>query len=74
MAQLFWLSAEQVAGIRPLFPKECGVKRVDDRKVLSGIIDVIRSGLSWMDAPAAYGPHKIPDNRFRRWSDKGIVI
>ncbi len=40
MAQLFWLSGEQVAHIRPLFPKERGVKRVDDRKVLSGIIHI----------------------------------
>ncbi len=55
MAQLLGLSAEQVAGIRPLFPKERGVKRVDDRKVLSGIIPVIQKGLRWVDAPAAYG-------------------
>ena len=34
MAQLLGLSAEQVDGIRPLFPKERGVKRVEDRKVL----------------------------------------
>ncbi len=38
MAQLFGLSKEQVGRIRHLFPKERGVKRVDDRKVLSGII------------------------------------
>ncbi len=42
MAQLFGLSTEQVDRIRPLFPKERCVKRVDDRKVLSGIIHVIR--------------------------------
>ncbi len=46
MAQLFGLSTEQVAGIRPLFPKERGGKRVGERKVLSGILDVTRSGLS----------------------------
>ncbi len=45
MAQLFWLSEEQVDGIRPFFPKERGVKWVDDRKVLSGIIHVIQKGL-----------------------------
>ncbi len=72
MAQLFWLSAEQVDRIRPLFPKERGVKRVDDRKVLSGIIHVVQKGLRWVDAPAAYGPHKTLYNRFRRWSDKGV--
>ena len=43
MAQLFGLSTEQVARIRPLFPKERGGKRVDDRKVLSGIIPVIQN-------------------------------
>ncbi len=72
VAQLFWLSTEQVDRIRPLFPKERGMKRVDDRKVLSGIIHVIQKGLRWVDAPAAYGPHKTLYNRFRRWSDKGV--
>ena len=51
MAQLLGLSAEQVDGIRPLFPKERGVERVNDRKVLSGIIHVIQKGLDWVDAP-----------------------
>ena len=67
MAQLLGLSAEQVDGIRPLFPKERGVKRVDDRKVLSGIIPVMQKGRRWVDAPAVYGPHKILYNRCRRW-------
>ena len=57
MAQLFWLSQEQVARIRPLFPKR-GVKRVDDRKVLSGIIPVIQKGLRWVDAPRPMVPTK----------------
>ncbi len=67
MARLFGLIAEQVARIRPLFSKERGVKRMDDRKVLSGIIPVIQKGLRWVDAPAAYGLHKTLYNRFRRW-------
>ena len=67
MAQLFGLSAEQVARTRPLFPKERGVKQVEDRKVLSGIIDVIQKGLRWVDALAADGPHKTLYNRCRRW-------
>ena len=66
-AQLLGLSAEQVTRIRPFFPKERGGKRVDDRKVLRGIISVIRSGLRWVDAPAADGPHKTLYNRCRRW-------
>ena len=46
MAQLFWLREEQVAWIRPFFPKERGGKQVDNRKVLSGIIHVSWSGLT----------------------------
>ena len=66
VAQLLGLSAEQVDRIRPLLPKEWGW-RVEDRKVLSGIIPVIQKGLRWVDAPAAYGPHKTLYNRCRRW-------
>ena len=61
MARLLGLSGEQVDGIRPLFPKERGGKRVDDRKVLRGIIPVIRKGRRWVDAPVADGPHATLD-------------
>ena len=50
----------------PCFPRN-GVWRVEDRKVLSGIIPVIQKGLRWVDAPAADGPHKTLYNRCRRW-------
>ncbi len=58
MARLFWLREEQVARIRPFFGQEQGVKRVDDREVLSGIIHGTRRGLCRVNAPAADGsPH-----------------
>ena len=72
MAQLLGLGAEQVDGIRPLFPKERGGKRVDDRKVLCSIIHGTRSSLRWGDAPAAYDPHKTLYNRCRHCSGKGV--
>nr|WP_194300993.1 IS5 family transposase [Acetobacter oeni] len=58
--------------ISPCFPLAHGVPRVDDRRVLSGIIYVIRNGLQWKDAPKAYGPHKTLYNRFIRWSRLGV--
>jgi transposase len=72
MSRLFWLSSEQVERIAPFFAKERGVSRANDRKVLSGIIYVIKHGLQWTDAPADYGPHKTLYNRFRRWSENGV--
>jgi len=49
-----------------------GVPRVDDRRVVSGIVYVIRNGLQWKDAPKDYGPHKTLNNRFLRWSRRGV--
>jgi transposase len=55
---LFLLSEPQMARIAPHFPLAHGVPRVDDRRVVSGIVCVIRHGLQWKDAPQEYGPHK----------------
>ena len=72
MSDLFWLSRAQMRRIEPYFPLSHGVPRVDDRKIVSGIIFVIRNGLRWRDAPKAYGPHKTIYNRFIRWSRLGV--
>ena len=58
MADLFRLTEAQVERISPFFSLSHGIPRVDDQRVVSGIIHVIRNGLRWRDAPAEYGPHK----------------
>jgi len=69
----FWVSDDQFGRRQPLFPnKPRGVPRIDDRRVISGIIHVIRNGLMWKDAPSVYGPHKTLYNRFVRWSQAGV--
>jgi transposase len=72
MSDLFLLTRQQLNRIKPYFPISHGVPRVDDLRVISGIIYVIRYGLQWKDAPKAYGPHKTLYNRFVRWSRAGI--
>lgn len=72
MSELPMLSADQFEKIKRYFPYPNGVPRVDDLRVISGIIYVIKNGLRWCDAPAGYGPHKTLYNRFVRWSRKGI--
>ena len=74
MSDLYWLTDEQMARLQPFFPKSHGKPRVDDRRVLSGIIFVNRNGLRWRDAPREYGPAKTLYNRWKRWSDKGIFV
>lgn len=72
MKKLFYLTTEQLERIRPYFPLSHGVARVDDCKVISGIIYVIKNGLMWKDAPTEYGPYKTLYNRFIRWSKLGV--
>ena len=72
MSNLFWLTDAQMARLEPFFPKSHGKPRVDDRRVLSGIIFINRNGLRWCDAPKEYGPPKTLYNRWKRWSDKGV--
>src|SRR3569833_3371736 len=72
---LFWLSDAQFAKIFLfLFLLTRGVKRGDDRRVISGIIHVQKSGCRWVDAPPEFGPRKTLYNRFVRWADKGVWV
>ena len=73
MPEGFWLNDTQWERLAPLLPnKPRGVARVDDRRVISGIIVALQSGGRWIDVPAEYGPRKTLYNRFVRWSAKGV--
>ncbi len=74
MPALPLLSRAQMRRIEPLFPRSRGLPRVDDRRVISGIVYVIRHGLQWNDAPVGYGPPKTLYNRFIRWSRLGVFV
>jgi putative transposase len=72
MSDLLLLSEAQMRRIEPYFPLSHGIARVDDRRVISGIVFVIRNGPRWRDAPPGYGPHKAIYNRLVRWSRLGV--
>ena len=60
---------------KPHLPTDTrGKARVDDRRVISGIVHVLKSGGRWIDAPSLYGPHKTLYNRYVRWAAKGIWV
>src|SRR5690606_29547191 len=72
---LFWLSDEAWAAIEPHLPKnQPGARRVDDRRVISGILHVLKVGCRWCDCPADYGPSTTIYNRFNRWSRRGFWL
>jgi transposase len=65
---LFWLDDHQWQRIEPHLPTDVrGKDRVDDRRVISGILHVLRSGCRWKDCP-----HTTIYNRFARWAKRGV--
>ncbi len=73
MSRLFWLDDEAWAAIEPHLPKnQAGARRVDDRRVISGILHVLKTGCRWQDCPAEYGPPTTIYNRFNRWSRRQL--
>ena len=75
MSNLFWLNDDQWAIMAPFMPcNQPGAPRVDDRRVISGIFHVLKSGCRWMDCPRDYGPAKTIYNRYNRWSAKRFWI
>src|SRR5215217_7900765 len=71
----FWLTDKQFARIAPHLPSDTrGKPRVDDRRVISGIVHVLKSGARWVDAPSFYGPRKTLYNRYVSWAAKGVWV
>ena len=67
----FWLTDAQFSKIAPHLPTDTrGKARVDDRRVISGIIQVLKSGGRWVDAPPEYGPKK---TLYNRYAAKGVL-
>jgi transposase len=73
MDDLYWLSDEAWAVIEPQLPHgRPGARRVDDRRVISGILHVLKSGCRWRDLPPSYGPRTTLYNRYNRWARQGV--
>src|SRR6266700_2148165 len=67
------LSDYEWTAIKPMLSnKPRGVRRVNDRRVLNGIVWVLRSGAPWRDLPETYGPRTTCYNRFVRWRKAGV--
>ncbi|WP_342454781.1 transposase [Sphingomonas sp. H160509] len=67
MSDLYWLTDEQMARLELYFPKSNGKLRVDDRRVLSGIVFVNRNGLRDGAMPLGGMAHTRLYNRWKRW-------
>ena len=69
------LTDEQWQAIAALLPPSgaVGRPRVDDRRVINGMLFKAKTGVAWRDLPERYGPWKTVYNRFWRWSRNGTL-
>jgi transposase len=71
----FWLTDTQFAKISPHLPTDTrGKARVDDRRVISGIVHVLKSGGRWVDARPEYVPKQTIYNLHARWAIKAVWV
>lgn len=70
------LSDEQWAKLAPLLPPEqrsgAGRPAHPNRRLLNGILWILRTGAPWRDLPERYGPWSSVYSRFRRWQQRGV--
>jgi len=65
--------------VEPLLPKYReskwgGRPRVDRRRVLDGILYVLRTGCQWKAAPAEFGSASTLHRYFQEWTEKGVFF
>ncbi|GAA2572580.1 hypothetical protein GCM10010398_73400 [Streptomyces fimbriatus] len=59
--------------LAPLIPRAAtGRPRVEDRRVINGMVYKIRTGISWRDLPERHGPWQTVHTRFRRYALDGV--
>ncbi len=68
------LNDHQWALVAPVMPpRKCrGRPRADDRRVLGGILYVLRTGCRWQDMPVQYSHPSTVWRRLRRWQEEGV--
>jgi len=69
------LTNRQWERLQPLLPSQkppVGRPAEDHRRILNGILWVLRTGAPWRDLPERYGPWQTVASRFYRWRNAGI--
>lgn len=69
------LTHRQWERLQPLLPPQkphTGRPATDHRRILNGILWLLRTGAPWRDLPERYGPWRTVASRFYRWRKAGL--
>ena len=69
------LTNEQWEKLEPLLPPlkpHTGRTNHDHRRIINGILWILRTGAPWADLPERYGPRGTVSSRYYRWRKAGV--
>ena len=70
---LMEITGEQFSRISQHFPTQRGNVRIDNLKVLNGILYVAEHGCKWRGLPKRFGPWHTIYTRMSRWAKSGVL-
>ena len=68
-----WQVVETILPEDPVRDDGRGRPWSDRRKVLNGILWILRTGAPWQDLPPRYGPYQTAHRRFQNWVRSGVI-
>jgi transposase len=68
-----WSLVEPILPEDPVREDGRGRPWSDRRKVLNGVLWILRTGAPWKDLPPRYGPYQTTHRRFQDWVKSGVM-
>lgn len=68
-----WKVVETILPEDPVREDRRGRPWSDRRKVLNGLLWILRTGAPWPDLPVRYGPFQTAHRRFQNWVKSGVM-
>ena len=68
-----WKLVETILPEDPVRDDGRGRPWSDRRKVLNGVLWILRTGAPWQDLPPRYGPYQTAHRRFQNWVRSGVI-
>ncbi len=68
-----WNLVNNILPPDPVRPDKRGRPWSDRRKVLDGVLWILRTGAPWKDLPGRYGPYQTVHRRYQNWVRSGVM-
>ena len=68
-----WALLEPLLPVKKRVAGKAGRPRIDNKKILTGILWILRTGAPWKDMPRHYGSYQTCHRRYQEWLEQGVI-